>query len=597
MLTQAVKEMDVSWVIPGLKYIPLYGIDNNGLCQCGKPSCITPVDGKPSKSMGKHPRMMNWQQHATSDIEQIKQWMVQYPGCNWGIQTGKPGGISVIDIDITNNGVENIKQWQADNQSLPQTFMVITGSGGYHYYYEYNEALPHGVGVVCDGVDIRNDGGYVVAPPSKSYTGGDYVRSGGIHSSLCKFSMFPTKLVDAFAGNTRRGTGGTLDITEVIKEGGRNDRLASVAGKLLSKGFSPEETLHLALGWNHESCVPPLPEDEVIRTVTSIYNKHSKSEDNQARILLINDVQRILGMCIESIDSGKPIESAVREAAHRLQTVLPDTSSEGQGGNTPSLPSLDELLDNTITEWRLGRNNPNVIYSGFSKLDSCFNGFRRGGVYVIAADSGVGKSTFSVNLAAKFLEQDLSVYIFSFEMPSDLYMRKLLALKTGIPFHVECGFNPMDEQKLAVVRQQAHSWKFKLEGNNDKLPNTLSAVIQRMKENPSDVYIIDYFQLIKYDIDDAWSREKEVANSVREVERVASELRAVVIAPTQVNRQGKARESEELLMAASGYLLIDRDIFDNANEATLHIQKSRWGGAGRRVETSFIGSTGEFKEE
>jgi hypothetical protein len=65
---------------------------------------------------------------------------------------------------------------------------------------------------------------------------------------------------------------------EGIPEGERNTTLASLTGHLLWHGVDPEVVTALMLGWNAFHCRPPLPEDEVVRTVESITRIHLRGE-------------------------------------------------------------------------------------------------------------------------------------------------------------------------------------------------------------------------------------------------------------------------------------------------------------------------------
>ena len=82
---------------------------------------------------------------------------------NWGIQTGKRSGITVIDVDIKNdkNGVNSLIDAGIDLDDY-KTYTVKTQSGGFHYYFEYDERFETSANVI-PGVDIRNDGGCVFA--------------------------------------------------------------------------------------------------------------------------------------------------------------------------------------------------------------------------------------------------------------------------------------------------------------------------------------------------------------------------------------------------------------------------------------------------
>lgn len=101
---------------------------------------------------------------ATDDLRQIRDWARQFPRANITIATGKVSGIAVLDIDPRNGGNETIERLALAGQSLPEVPTVRTGNGGKHHYFR----LPPGNlrSALGQGVDVKGDGGYVVAPPS-----------------------------------------------------------------------------------------------------------------------------------------------------------------------------------------------------------------------------------------------------------------------------------------------------------------------------------------------------------------------------------------------------------------------------------------------
>lgn len=92
---------------------------------------------------------------ATLDLAQVNQWNI-VPDLNWGIGCG-PSNLVVIDIDPKNGGSEAVLE------QLPASFTVRTPSGGWHVYFEGRAANRQGL---LQGVDVRGEGGYVVAPGS-----------------------------------------------------------------------------------------------------------------------------------------------------------------------------------------------------------------------------------------------------------------------------------------------------------------------------------------------------------------------------------------------------------------------------------------------
>ena len=124
----------------------------------------------------KTPATTNGFKDATTDQNQIKQWFSA--AHNIGIATGK--GLLVLDIDRKHgkDGGEVLASIERENGKLPATLTATTPSGGEHLYYSYpvdvaiqsraNICKEHG-----EGLDIRADGGYIVAPPSHTEASAD----------------------------------------------------------------------------------------------------------------------------------------------------------------------------------------------------------------------------------------------------------------------------------------------------------------------------------------------------------------------------------------------------------------------------------------
>jgi len=96
---------------------------------------------------------------ATED--ELLAWWTKWPGANIGIVTGKISNLSVLDCD-NEAAVALIEEWLPDSFLCP---IVGTPRGGRHYWFAYDETIKTTTGIL-PGIDIRNDGGYVIAPPS-----------------------------------------------------------------------------------------------------------------------------------------------------------------------------------------------------------------------------------------------------------------------------------------------------------------------------------------------------------------------------------------------------------------------------------------------
>ena len=110
---------------------------------------------------------------ATTSPARLAAMLAAVPRGLMAIRTGTVSGLAVVDIDPRNGG-------QLDPTLMAPTAAVATGGGGWHLYYRHPggpllAALPGRA-----GVDIKADGGYVVAPPSvHPGTGRPYRWAGG----------------------------------------------------------------------------------------------------------------------------------------------------------------------------------------------------------------------------------------------------------------------------------------------------------------------------------------------------------------------------------------------------------------------------------
>jgi predicted P-loop ATPase len=138
----------------------------NGACSCGNHKC---------ENVAKHPRTRQGLKDATLDQDQIKAWWRDSPGSNVAVVTGKVSGLVVVDIDPRNGGDESLQDLFAEFGKFPDTVTAMTGGGGMHYYFRYPKDVDK---IRCkpirDGIDIKADGGYVIAAPSVHGSGKEY---------------------------------------------------------------------------------------------------------------------------------------------------------------------------------------------------------------------------------------------------------------------------------------------------------------------------------------------------------------------------------------------------------------------------------------
>lgn len=128
----------------------------------------------------KRPMIDAWQDAATTDAALIEQWWRRWPAHGVGIATGRESGIFVLDVDNNHAagkyGDDSLADLEATYGKLPDTVEVLTGSGGRHLYFRFpaNAEVTNSAGRLGPWLDVRGDGGQVVAPPTKHPNGCPY---------------------------------------------------------------------------------------------------------------------------------------------------------------------------------------------------------------------------------------------------------------------------------------------------------------------------------------------------------------------------------------------------------------------------------------
>lgn len=127
-------------------------------------------------NLDKTPATEHGVKDATTDPALIRRWWSAKPAASIGLACG-PSHLVVIDIDAGKGGFESWAALMAAHGIPDETLTSITGGGGRHYIYRAPDDF-HGknsAGKLGPGVDVRANGGYIIAPPSGHPSGNVYV--------------------------------------------------------------------------------------------------------------------------------------------------------------------------------------------------------------------------------------------------------------------------------------------------------------------------------------------------------------------------------------------------------------------------------------
>jgi hypothetical protein len=136
---------------------------------------VDPVSGKKIDGTGGFRK-------ASLDPEKIKAWWNKYPNAMIGIPTGSRSGIWAVDPDAPKppNNIDGRQNWAeltAKNGGRPHTHTHNTPGGGQHIVFKYRADKPvtnREGGLARLGINVRGEGGYIIAPPSLTADGKQY---------------------------------------------------------------------------------------------------------------------------------------------------------------------------------------------------------------------------------------------------------------------------------------------------------------------------------------------------------------------------------------------------------------------------------------
>lgn len=234
----------------------------------------------PLARRSKKPLTAHGVKDASKDPAVVKGWWQQWPDANIGIATGQiSGGLCVIDMDVDENkgidGYKSLRDWQTEHGPIAPSWLCETGRGGKHYYFIADEPVGNRVGII-PAVDIRGDGGYVVAPPSVHPNGTPYKWDVNCCPELMELHFIDNNI--RFLLNTGvTKTQLRYLAPEIIPEGERNHTLFRLACSLQAKGLSDQAIFAAVSAENIGKCNPPLSNRELQAIIRSV-QKYEKGK-------------------------------------------------------------------------------------------------------------------------------------------------------------------------------------------------------------------------------------------------------------------------------------------------------------------------------
>jgi hypothetical protein len=254
--------------------VPLNGLKDDGACTCKRGMECAP------KNRGKHPFYTGWVQRATDDFAAVEKDLKG--GHNIGLAMGH--GLVALDVD-GEDGRRVLAKLITDHPGLwPDGPTAETGSGSLHFVFATTESFKNAVklfdGGAGGGIDVRSEGGQIVACPSNHRSGRRYrwvELSPGVSSFDLEVPQLPEFLAEIMRGTAHI----TFDIQAWLSTAepsiqGENGSAAlmRVAHKLVRAGQcrTVERFLQVIEPWN-KRCKPDWSEKELEHAFDNAFGK------------------------------------------------------------------------------------------------------------------------------------------------------------------------------------------------------------------------------------------------------------------------------------------------------------------------------------
>lgn len=276
---------------------------------------------------------------------------------------------------------------------------------------------------------------------------------------------------------------------------------------------------------------------------------------------------------------------------HEVRQLVEQELTEivaGIPGMQDTPPAVGDLYLDFVAELEEIQGGKRIgLTYGFADLDTLTSGMRPGNVTVIAAQSGIGKSTLALNAAVAAAKTGAKVMFSSLEMSGTELMQKIAAAEGKIALHHLTHQGGLTAEGWETVRRLGlelfRSLPLRVyRPDGASLGDILSTARACVRDGGLDLLVVDYLQLVEVERNRNVTREQAIASVSRGLKNLSVQLGCHVIALSQLNDDGLMRESRAIKNDASVVIKVERPDADEkesvrAGEVDLVVEKNRFG--------------------
>jgi len=246
-----------------------------------------------------------------------------------------------------------------------------------------------------------------------------------------------------------------------------------------------------------------------------------------------------------------------------LQESIFDVSQDRQSVTYKSVREIVPVAMQMIEKMSRSKKQYSGIPSGFPEFDSMTSGFQDSELIIIGARPSVGKTALALNMAANIaMREKVGVCFFSLEMADLSLTYRLLASEARINSEkVRSGLiKHADIQGLMDAASRIYEAPlYIVDVPGIKLLDLRSLARRMRSEKDVKVFFVDYLTLITHENSDL-PRWEQIASISRSLKALARELKAPVIALSQLKREAEGKQPSLADLRESGSIEQDADV-------------------------------------
>jgi replicative DNA helicase len=187
-----------------------------------------------------------------------------------------------------------------------------------------------------------------------------------------------------------------------------------------------------------------------------------------------------------------------------------------------------------------------------------------GQLWVIAGHTSRGKSVLMLQIAAEYLTRGERVAVFTLEMMAREVFGRLVSVIGRVNFESISKPATAKKHELEKIQNTTGSLmesELYLDPAETPTLETIRTEALRIRDATGslDLIVVDYIQLVEGNRNRNDTRETEIAKVSRGLKRLAKELNCPVITASQLNDDGKTRESRAIVQDADALIFITED--------------------------------------